>query len=172
MHKDYDQLQPPIDDGRMKLLRDKSRRDLTPLVITDPPSTIDGERYPQNGEQVRNRIVAQSTTAISLIHLCKYGKALATGTILDTFESVAGTAAIAQQNRRRRPSSRDNRLSLSRPPVSAALSAREKKSLKESKFIGSIFSSRRVDLSRHFSKSDRGDRNNFNSRGTFYNRYI
>jgi hypothetical protein len=95
MHKDYDPLQPPIDDDRMKLLRDKSRRDLTPLVIVDPPPMVDGERYPSNGELVRNLTAAQRTIANSLIDLCEDGKALATETILDSFELVAGATGLA-----------------------------------------------------------------------------
>ncbi|KAA6384586.1 MAG: putative reverse transcriptase [Streblomastix strix] len=162
MHKDYDPLQPPIDDDRMKLLRDKSRRDLTPLVIVDPPPVVDGERYPSNGELVRNLTAAQRTIANSLIDLCEDGKALATETILDSFELVAGATGLVQQNRRRGLSSRDNRLSRSRPPVSAALSARDKKSLRESKSIGSASNARRGYHSRHFPKSSRGGRSNFN----------
>lgn len=95
MRMDYDPLQPLIDDDRMKLLRDKSRRDLNPLVIVDPSPVVDVERYPSNEVLLRNLTAAQRTIANSLIELCEDRMSLATETILDCFELVVGATGLA-----------------------------------------------------------------------------
>lgn len=59
MHKDYNPLQQSIDENRMTFLGDKSKRDLTALVIVNPPPIVDGEIFPSNGELVRNLTAAQ-----------------------------------------------------------------------------------------------------------------
>ncbi|KAA6369002.1 MAG: hypothetical protein EZS28_035472 [Streblomastix strix] len=169
MRMDYDPLQPLIDDDRMKLLRDKSRRDLNPLVIVDPSPVVDVERYPSNEVLLRNLTAAQRTIANSLIELCEDRMSLATETILDCFELVVGATGLAQQNRRRGLSSRDNRLSRSRPHISAVLRARDKKSLRESKSIGSASNEYRGYHSRRFPQRGSGGRSNFSSRGNIHN---
>ncbi|KAA6374516.1 MAG: hypothetical protein EZS28_029956 [Streblomastix strix] len=100
MHKDYDTLQLLIDEDRMKLLKIKSKYYLTPLEIILLITIVDEERFPSNGALMRNLTAAQRPIADSLINLCEERKALATETIFDSFELVAGATKLAQLNRK------------------------------------------------------------------------
>jgi hypothetical protein len=56
--KDYDALDPELDEDHVRTLRAKSKVDLTPLVIPDPPRMVEGERTPQYGNLFRNLVAA------------------------------------------------------------------------------------------------------------------
>ncbi|KAA6392820.1 MAG: hypothetical protein EZS28_011648 [Streblomastix strix] len=95
--KNYDVFDPDLDEEHIRALRQNSRQDLMPLVFTDPPRMVDGERNPHIGNVLRNLIAAQRSNIVAIQSQFLIGKEEATERMLDTLDLIGQATADAQQ---------------------------------------------------------------------------
>ncbi|KAA6401598.1 MAG: hypothetical protein EZS28_002873 [Streblomastix strix] len=148
--KNYEVLDPDLDEDHIRALRQKSRQDLTPFVFTVPPRIAVGERNPQVGNILRNLIAAQRTNFVAIQSQFLIGKEVVTQRMLEILELIGQAIADAQQIRKQNLSYRNSNFSYCHPPASVALSPRDKILIKEDRSISQHFRQKQRDIIRSF----------------------
>ncbi|KAA6384428.1 MAG: hypothetical protein EZS28_020046 [Streblomastix strix] len=168
--KDYDVLDPDLNEDHIRTLRQKSRQDMILFVFNDPPRIVEGEINSQIGNVLRNLVAAQRTSFVAIQLQFLIGKEEATERMLDTLKLISQATADTQQIRKLKLSYRNSNFSYRHPHSSTALSQQDKKLMKEEISISQHSCSRQRGSIRSFSLS-LGRNSNKRGRRSFDDNY-